>query len=207
MLEHPRCVAVGESGLDTTEGFPDLAVQVPLFEMQLRLAVELQKPLFLHIRGAHEQFLESVREIDAESIAPSSPGEFQVPVAKVLGVPILVHCFTESVAELQEIIDMGCFVSFSGFLCRNKPESKAILDALAAGVVPLDKVMIETDAPYMGFKGCTKGSIYGASSKWYPNPPTSITRVLEKVAEALGLSEEETAAATTRNAKAFFGVR
>lgn len=128
----PECRAVGECGLDTTQGFPSLSEQLPWFKAQVRLACDLNKPLFLHQRGAFQQF-NAVLDEQGDRLPP-----------------VLIHCFTGSAMELEHYIKRGFSVSLSGFVFRpsfTEEHSSSIMNTL-----PLDKVMIETDAPYMGFK-------------------------------------------------------
>ena len=192
------CVAVGECGLDATEGFPSLEEQLPVLQMQLRIARDLAKPLFLHVRGAHEEFLRLLQRAADEAgpvVARHPP----------LGVPMLVHCFTGSTSELADVVALGCYISVSGFICKEKAGAE-LRGALASGAVPLGRIMVETDAPYMGFKGCRLDSPAPDRKKTFPNPPSSLPIVVDKLAECLALPTELVAMETARNARRFFGI-
>jgi len=172
--------AIGECGLDYSDGFPDRDIQLRWFQPQVALACELQRPLFLHERLAHADFLNVLSRFQG-----------RLP-------PVLVHCFTGTVAELDAYVKLGFFISFSGLICR---EGSSSLRAACMNV-PLDKVMIETDAPYLGFKGCNPQL---KRSKVYPNVPCSLPVVLDSLATAMGVPIDILAAAVTRNAHTFLG--
>lgn len=197
LARNPLCRAIGECGLDTSEGFPALEPQLAWLEAQVSLACKLKKPLFLHQRGAFDAF---------NAILESH----ELP-------PVLVHCFTGTQAELSYFVHRGYSISLSGFVYR-KEFVKEHASSLAA-TLPLDRVMVETDSPYMGFKvrvnahmyvdnhcqNCRKTCEVKRSSK-YPNVPASLPRVLAKVAELMGKDEATLSQATTNNAAIFFGL-
>ena len=195
------CAAVGECGLDTSEGFPPLEDQVPWFQLQVEIAEELNLPLFVHERFAFE---ETMRILEKAT------------------VPIIIHCFTGNKEECTEYIKRGYYISVSGFIL--KESAQEVCECLREGVIPLDKLMIETDAPYMGFANCRdlyvkKNEIYasGLNAKKrkrlqqsiYPNVPSSLPMVLEKVAACLhqhdaSITQDRVAEQTFLNAKTFF---
>ncbi|CAM9601677.1 unnamed protein product [Ectocarpus fasciculatus] len=181
--EEARCV--GECGLDYSEGFPAAELQLPWFERQVELACKLKKPLFLHERAAFVDFSEVLRRYDASHGLP----------------PCLVHCFTGSEKELTAYIEMGFFVSVAGGICREK-SGAALREAVKR--VPLDRLMVETDAPYLGFSGCRKG--HNKPKKQNPNVPSALPAVVRVLAECLGLPFEEVARATLQNSRQFFGM-
>jgi TatD DNase family protein len=125
----PLITCVGECGLDYSEGFPEAALQQPWFEQQVRLACQIRKPLFLHERLAFEPFMATLRS--AHSTTPEG-----LP-------PCLVHCFTGTQDELLAYIDMGFYIGITGFLLK-KPHGDALRECVKH--IPLDKLMIETDA-------------------------------------------------------------
>ena len=130
---------MGETGLDFSEGFPEAAAQLPYFEAQVALACKLNLPLFLHEREAFDPFVEI---LDRHLLDRPTP------------LPVVVHCFTSSPEALESYVSRGFYIGLTGYLIRkNKadPEGPAKLkDALSRGVVPASRLMIETDAPYMG---------------------------------------------------------
>jgi TatD DNase family protein len=179
-----RIVALGECGLDYSDGFPPAAAQLVWFERQLDLACELQKPLFLHIRAA---FPDARRLLDGRAA--------ELP-------PVLVHCFDGDAEELQWCLSSGFHVSVSGLVC--KAQRGAPLRALLPQI-PLDALMVETDAPYLGWKGCRVGHAKGAK-KTFPNVPSALPLVVDAVAAAMGRAGGDVAVATAANARRFFGV-
>ena len=195
-LKDDRVVCVGECGLDYSEGFPAKDLQLPIFVDQVQIAVETSTPLFIHTRLAHE---DTLRILDSQKELP----------------PVVIHCFTGTVSELDDFLSRGFYIGFTGFIC--KPSNKEILEASSR--VPIDKIMIETDAPYMGFKNCresyleAEGSLENLStkekkkllSKTYPNVPSALPRVCEVLAQARSMPVENFARHTTDNAKRFFG--
>jgi TatD DNase family protein len=198
-------VAVGECGLDLSPGFPALAAQERWLAPQVELACELGAPLFLHERLAHAPVAKLLREQRARGRLPN----------------VLVHCFTGSARELATYLELGCFVSVAGLICRaeaGRPLREA-LQAVGGSRAPqpqrallLDRIMVETDAPYMGFPGCqdppapsSPKSAAGRSNKpgLFPNAPSALVWVLAKLAETLGVEPLALALATTANAKRF----
>ncbi|CAM9854872.1 unnamed protein product [Pylaiella littoralis] len=183
-MDEVRCV--GECGLDYSEGFPSAELQLPWFERQVELACKLKKPLFLHERAASVDFVEVLRRCDS-----------------LLGLPpCLVHCFTGTDKELATYVEMGFFVSVAGGICREK--SGAVLRE-AVKRVPLDRLMVETDAPYLGFTGCRKG--HSKPKKQNPNVPSALPAVVQVLADCRGLSFDDIARATAENSRVFFGMK
>mmetsp|Transcript_14211 Transcript_14211/g.21002 ORF Transcript_14211/g.21002 Transcript_14211/m.21002 type:complete len:367 (+) Transcript_14211:104-1204(+) len=200
--------AIGECGLDASEGFPPLETQLPWFRAQVKLASELNLPLFVHERLAFDETIEILQNVE---------------------VPIIIHCFTGTREQCQQYVERGYSLSISGFIAK-EPMGDEIRTCLEDNLIPLDRLMIETDAPYMGFPGCRsawleKQSDYLASlngkkrkkliNNQYPNVPSSLPLVLDHVWTALNngrqnrgmelLTKEELARATTLNAINFFG--
>jgi TatD DNase family protein len=199
--------AIGECGIDASDDFPPIEDQIPWFKAQIELAESLRMPLFVHDR-----------------LAPATT----LYLLEGVTVPVIVHCFTGNIEDCQEYVNQGFSISISGFIFRE--DAQRIRDCVRDGIIPLDKLMIETDAPYMGFPGCreyylNKNSDYiaklnskqrkGIGSSQYPNPPSSLQSVflhvlfhLNKGREKRGeapLSEEAFAKITTSNANHFFG--
>ena len=200
------CAAIGECGLDASEGFPPLEEQIPLFRLQVELANELNLPLFVHERLAFQQNMEILQ--DAVT-------------------PVIIHCFTGTKDQCIEYIKRGYFISVSGFILKETSDNyNEVISCLSEDIIPLDKLMIETDAPYMGFSGCRQlymeyndKFVESLNSKKrkklqqsiYPNVPSSLPFVLDKVVECYkssnpDLSSDEIARKTTVNARLFFGL-
>ena len=115
----------------------------------------------------------------------------------------MVHCFTSSEAELEKYIDLGFFIGITGFIMNTGKEPNDLVRSLLPKI-PRNRLLLETDAPYMGFKGCRKG--LKKPSKRYPNVPSALPILGESVAETLGMSNAELAELTTKNAVIFFGM-
>lgn len=200
------CSAIGECGLDASDGFPPLEEQIPLFRVQVDLANHFKLPLFVHERLAFQQTMDILEEATT---------------------PVIVHCFTGTKDQCIEYIRRGYYISVSGFILKETNDNyDEVISCLSEDIIPLDKLMIETDAPYMGFSGCRQlymeyntefvGSLNSKKRKKlqqsiYPNVPSSLPFVLEKVIECYqgsnpNLSADEIARKTTANARLFFGL-
>jgi TatD DNase family protein len=239
------CCAIGECGLDGSEGFPPLTEQLPWFAAQLELAAtqpgpQPPYPLFIHERLAFAETLESLsRYIEHDEIGESipaaaamiisSPASAVVPLTRPR-IPILIHCFTGTVSECRTYLERGYSLSVSGHIFRNDAQGKNdVRQCLIDAMIPLDKLMIETDSPYMGFPQCRDLFVaHNADhvktlkakerkrllSSQRPNPPSALTAVLHEVLRCLNegrnerdedlLTAQQLALCTSRNANAFF---
>lgn len=128
LLDKKSVVAIGECGLDFNRNFSEPADQLLCFEAQLELAVEKQMPVFLHQRDAHDDFISILSKYINK-----------IPRA-------IAHCFTGSTSELSAYIEMGLYIGITGWVCdeRRGQELRSIVNT-----IPLDRIMIETDAPYL----------------------------------------------------------
>lgn len=167
LAQHPKVIAIGETGLDYYRLAEPLDWQRERFRTHIRAARQCGKPLIVHTRAAAEHTIELMREEGA---------------AEVGGV---MHCFTESEAVAEAALAMGFLVSFSGIVTfKNAIE----LQRVAAGI-PLDRLLIETDAPYLA----------PAPHRGRRNEPAYVPLVAAKLAQLRGLSLEQVAACTTEN--------
>lgn len=196
-VEGNVCKAVGECGLDYSKGFPEKELQLPWFHAQISLALKYSLPLFLHVRDAREDFVEIIGQY---GFSQSSP-----PPVKGC-----VHCFTGDVDELQQYVNMGFYIGLTGYIItanmkdtpsETTPEISKLKEWL--DIIPEDKLVIETDAPYMGFKGCRSIESKRKNQK-YPNIPAALTQICQIIADAKGVSYDEIATSTTNNALEFF---
>ena len=173
MAKNPRVVAIGEIGLDYywAEN-PPRELQQEVLRRQLRLAEELDLPVIIHDRDAHGDTLDIVREF------PRVRGVF--------------HCFAGSVEMARELIKMGWMLSFNGAVTfKNAKKAPEVIAA-----VPLEKLMIETDAPYLT----------PVPHRGERNDSSYVRLVAEKIAQIKGLTPEEVEKATWENGRRFFGV-
>lgn len=167
LAAHPRVVAIGETGLDYYRLSGDLEWQRERFRTHIRAARQSAKPLIIHTREAAADTLRLMREEEADSAG---------------GV---MHCFTETWATAEAALDLGFHISFSGIVTfRNAMSIREV-----AAKVPLDRLLVETDSPYLAptpYRGKT-------------NQPAYVRQVAEEVARVRGIPVEALAEATTTN--------
>lgn len=170
---HPRVVAIGETGLDYYRLKGDLEWQRERFRAHIRAARRARKPLIIHTRQAAADTLRVMREEGAGEAG---------------GV---MHCFTETWEVARAALDLGFFISFSGIVTfRNASALREV-----ARQVPQDRLLVETDAPYLA-PAPHRGKI---------NQPAYVRYVAEEVARLRGLSLDVVAEATTANYRRLFG--
>lgn len=179
LVEKDVVVAVGECGLDYFRNFSPRESQLDAFQRQLEIAKETGLPVFLHQRDAHDDFV--------EVLEPALP-ELSRAVA---------HCFTGEGESLREYVAMGLYIGITGWICDER-RGKHLHDIV--DVIPDDRLLIETDAPYL------LPRTIRPKPKTRRNEPMYLPEVVRVVAEARGQSEEHIAAITTENAKRFFAL-
>jgi TatD DNase family protein len=167
LSNHPKVVAIGETGLDYFRLTGDLEWQRERFRTHIRAAILAKKPLIIHTRSAAEDTLNIMQEEGA---------------AQIGGV---MHCFTESLEVALEAISMNFYISFSGIVTfKNATQLKEV-----AQKIPLEKILVETDSPYLApvpFRGKT-------------NQPGYVKYVAQEIANLRGISLEEVMQTTTTN--------
>jgi len=171
-----QVVAIGECGLDFNRDFSPRPQQEKCFEAQIALAEELQMPLFMHERDARQRFCEIFN-------------------ATRKNVPAVLHCFTGTRDELLTYLDIGLHIGITGWICD---ERRGMHLRELVKEIPLDRLMIETDAPFLTPRTMPH------RPKDRRNEPAFLTYVLQTVADCLGKTAAEVAAATTRTARDFF---
>lgn len=167
LAQHPKVIAIGETGLDYYRLTGDLEWQRERFRTHIRAARESGKPLVIHTREAAADTLKLMKEENAHEVG---------------GV---MHCFTESIEVAQAAMDMNFYISFSGIATFKNADS--IRQVVA--YVPLERLLIETDSPYLApvpYRGKT-------------NQPGYVKYVAETIARIRAISLEEVGEATTRN--------
>ena len=174
---HPEVVAVGECGLDFFRDFSPRPAQRKAFERQLQIAVETQKPLFLHQRDAHADFMAMMKNFDGK-----------------LG-PAVVHCFTGSREELFDYLDNDWHIGITGWLCdeRRGQHLREIV-----GNIPAHRLMVETDAPYL------LPRTLKPMPKDRRNEPAFLPHIVEELARDRGEDVAIAAANSAATAAAFF---
>lgn len=178
LLQAPEVGAAGECGLDYFRNFSPHEDQERIFRQQLELAAECGKPVFLHQRDAHDAFMGILREY-----WPRLHG----------GV---AHCFTGDGRELDDYLSLGLYVGITGWICDER-RGQHLRDLV--GRIPLDRLMLETDAPYL----LPRDLVPKPHSR--RNEPRYLPHILAAVAACRGEPPADVAAATTRNALEFFG--
>jgi TatD DNase family protein len=167
LAEHPRVIAIGETGLDYFRLTGDLTWQRERFRTHIRAAIIANKPLIIHTRSAAEDTIKIMREEHANLVG---------------GV---MHCFTESLDVALQAIELGFYISFSGIVTfKNAGQLKEVAKA-----IPLDRILVETDSPYLApipFRGKT-------------NQPAYVRYTAQEVAQLRGITLDEVMEATTAN--------
>ncbi len=176
----PKAVAIGEIGLDYYRDFSPRDAQWRAFEAQLELAAELDLPVIVHDRDAHDDVLAILR--DWHSSLPS-------PRSTLYGV---VHSFSGDVAMAEQVVALGFFIGVSGPVTyKNADRLRQVVRA-----VPLERLLIETDAPYLTPQ----------PHRGQRNEPAYVSLVAQAVADVRGVTLEQVASQTTANARALFGL-
>ncbi|RZZ88500.1 TatD family hydrolase [Pseudoxanthomonas winnipegensis] len=179
LLAQPEVVAVGECGLDYNRDFSPRPAQRRAFERQLQTAVDTGKPLFLHQRDAHADFMAIMKQFDG-----------RLPAA-------VVHCFTGTRGELFDYLDQDWHIGITGWLCDER--RGAHLRELVPSI-PAQRLMIETDAPYL------LPRTLRPLPKDRRNEPAFLPHIAEELARDRGEDADRIAQATTATARAFFGL-
>ncbi len=178
LADHPKIIAIGETGLDYYRLQGDLEWQRERFRVHIRASRATGKPLIIHTRAAADDTLRILRE--------EKGGTDQGGVAGVM------HCFTESLDVALAAIEMGFYISFSGIVTfKSARELQAV-----ARAVPLERMLIETDSPYLApvpMRGKT-------------NEPGFVRHVAEYLADLKGVPLPEMAAATSENFRSLFAI-
>lgn len=171
--------AVGETGLDFFRDISPRKVQQQCFIDHIGIAIKYSKPMFLHQRDAHPTFLAILREHRA-SLSD-----------------VVVHCFTDTAEALQDYLDLDCHIGITGWICDERRGSH-LLDCV--NQIPLQRLMIETDAPYLMPRNLKP------KPKTRRNEPCTLPCVLRAIAAVREESEMDIANATRCNAQRFFGL-
>lgn len=177
LAHDPHVAAVGECGLDYHRNFSSPREQRTAFIRQLELAVSVRKPLFLHERDAHDDFMAILADFRSD-----------LP-------PAVLHCFTGNGPQLDACLDFGLFVGITGWICD---ERRGVHLRDLVGRIPAGRLMVETDGPYL----LPRDLDPKPSSR--RNEPCHLPHVGRAVARARGESTETLATHTTQTAREFF---
>ncbi|MEC0276647.1 MULTISPECIES: TatD family hydrolase [Peribacillus] len=174
LSNHPKVVAIGEMGLDYHWDKSPKDVQMEVFRKQIRLAKKVGLPIIIHNREATADIVNILKEEEASRVGG------------------IMHCFSGSAETALECVNMNFYISLGGPVTfKNAKKPKEV-----AAAVPLDRLLIETDCPYLAphpYRGKR-------------NEPSYVKLVAEQIAEIKQLSIEEVSRATTKNAKKLFGI-
>lgn len=172
LLKHPKIVAIGEVGLDYYRNLSPADVQIKILIQFFDLSKQSGLPLILHIRDAYQEAVDLLKK------------HFKPPVRAVS------HCFSGNKEVMEKLLDLGLFISFAGPVTYKKN------DALreAAKHCPLDRIVLETDAPFLAPQ----------SNRGKRNEPAFLMETAQKIAEIKGISVDELGAATSKNCEALF---
>jgi TatD DNase family protein len=181
LARHPRVVAIGETGLDYYYDHSPRDQQQAAFRRFVELARSVHKPVVCHIRSQKE---DATREPGGADAHEDARAILRETCAADLGV--VIHCFTGTPADAEAYAAMGCYVSFSGIVTYKT--AQPLRDAVAR--VPRDRLMIETDCPYLA----------PVPRRGKRNEPAFVVHTAEVVAAAAGMDFEELARITTANA-------
>lgn len=174
LSHHPKVVAIGEMGLDYHWDKSPKDVQAEIFRKQIRLAKKRKMPIIIHNREATEDIIAILEEENAKEIGG------------------IMHCYSDSVKYVERCLDMNFYISLGGPVTfKNAPLPKEV-----AKEVPFDRLLIETDAPYLA----------PHPKRGKRNEPAYVKLVAEKIAEIRGVTLEVVAEQTTKNAFQVFGI-
>ena len=174
LAEHPRCAAIGETGMDLFRKHVDQATQEARFRCHIRAAKMLNKPVIVHMRDADEPTLKVLHEEG---------------IGEVGGI---MHCFSSTWEVASQALDMGMHIAFSGNVTFGRNEELREV----ARQVPDERLLIETDAPYLA----------PVPYRGKRNEPAYVRHVAECLAEVRSVELAELAAMTTANARRCFGI-
>ncbi len=172
LLKHPKIVAIGEVGLDYYRNLSPADVQIKILIQFFELSKQYQLPLVLHIRDAYEEAVKLLKE------------HFKPPISAVS------HCFSADTEIMKKLLDLGLFISFAGPVTYKKNDTLR----KAAKNCPLDRIVLETDAPFLAPQ----------SHRGKRNEPAFLIETAKWIAELKGISLEELGKASTTNCEVLF---
>ena len=169
--------AIGETGLDFFRNLSTYEEQIFAFEEQIKIAINTNKPLFLHQRDSHDDFIRILRKYSSD-------------INKAV-----VHCFTGTQEQLDDYLELGCYIGITGWICdekRNVELRKTIKN------IPLSKLMVETDCPYLIPKDLP------TKPKNNRNEPCNLNHIVKEISLLLDLNEDEIRKESFKNTLCFF---
>ena len=179
LIERDKVVAIGETGLDYFRNFSPKEAQIFSFEQHVKLAIQTQMPLFLHQRDAHEDFHAIIKE-HRDDLSN-----------------IVVHCFTDTKEALFAYLDLDCHIGITGWICD---ERRGLHLRELVQNIPLNRMMIETDSPYLVPRDIRP------KPKSRRNEPKYLPHIAEVVAGLIEKPLDEFVQETSQTTKHFFGL-
>lgn len=179
LIKEPKVVAVGETGLDYFRNFSPKEAQIFSFEQHIKIAIEAQMPMFLHQRDSHEDFFAIIKE-HRDSLSD-----------------VVVHCFTDTKKALFDYLDLDCHIGITGWICDERRGTH--LRELVKNI-PLNRLMIETDAPYLMPRDLKP------KPKSRRNEPKYLPHIASVIAELLDLPVDEFIQSTEKTTRHFFQI-
>lgn len=178
MLRHKNALAIGECGLDFNRNFSTRQEQIRAFEAQLEIAIDLNKPVFLHQRDAHDDFVAIIkscrRDLDQ----------------------LVAHCFTGSIEEVNDFVLLDMYIGITGWICDERRGSSL---QQAVKHIPLDRIMLETDAPYLLPRDLKEKPV-----EKNRNEPCYLPHIAQAVAKHMQIADDKLIAAAYENSRNFF---
>jgi TatD DNase family protein len=181
LAKSKHVVAIGECGLDFNRNFSTPTEQLFAFEQQLKLACELSLPVFLHERDAFEVQIELLRKYH-EALKGG-----------------VVHCFTGDIEQMKRYLDLGFYIGITGWVCDLK-RGQALREAVQS--LPLDRILLETDAPYLRPKGLTNNRKVDKGN----NEPAYLPFIAQEVANLMATDIKTLQLASHTNTQALFNI-
>ncbi|MEH6626251.1 MAG: TatD family hydrolase [Motiliproteus sp.] len=179
LLKEEKVKAIGETGLDFNRNFSPSDQQIKIFEQQLELACETGMPLLMHQRDAHPRFREMIQH-------------YRDDISRAV-----LHCFTGTKEELYDCLDLDLHIGITGWICDER-RGEHLLPLLKD--IPLNRLMLETDAPYLLPRSLRP------KPKSRRNEPTYLRHICEQAALHLPINAVDLARSTTATAKEFFDI-
>jgi len=177
LAEHPKVVAIGEIGLDFYRNYSPRDSQFKILQWQLDLAVQLNLPVVIHCRQAHDEMLNALRDWTSQHTERPSPG--------------VIHCFMGDTETTRQYLEMGFYLSLGGYITY--PVNRDAHDVIRS--IPANRLMVETDCPYLAPQ----------QYRGRRNEPAYVRYTAEELARIRGVPFETLAGETTGNARRLFG--
>ena len=181
MLTHKNVVAVGECGLDFNRNYSSRKEQLRAFEAQIEIAIDLKKPLFLHQRDAHEDLIAIIKNCRNDLSQ------------------VVAHCFTGTIEEVNDYNLLDMHIGVTGWICD---ERRGQFLQQAVKQIPIDRIMLETDAPYL-----LPRDLKEKPDKKNRNEPCFLPHIASAVATYMKVEESQLIAAAIDNSQSFFGIK